>query len=293
MYVESVPRQLTLEKDESTNNTNPANFTLDNNSTPGFELQAWDGHPTAMGITVDITWARSIFYIGTDMQLYQLSTQDNKYQAAGRQNATAWPRADSGHMATAYELTSSAMRVYYQSGGELIEAYGDTGVWRDARSMAQTVDTTVEDNFGNLSTPAKVGLAIGGVLIAIALVGTAVAFVLLRRRQRRRLAEADALKRSDSQKSSNQESSSVAGSEGSGNGDGGESGGGGDGSPGSQPLQLRRQGGWFEQEMLYYEHQREIERQNESSQETREIYELPEQRRTGEMLGEGHVHEVP
>jgi hypothetical protein len=178
-----------------TNTTVP--FALDSRITPNFTLPAWDGNPGAIGAAVDRNNTRSAFYIGTDNQLYQVASFGSAWRLYSRPNATYWPKADDpkAPLAVACDYSKSILRIYYQSGGQIIEANGDRSEWTPAVPLPNyNISTpagagstaTASPDSGGLSTGAKVGVGVGVTLGVLAIAGIMGAIFFLRRRQRRR-----------------------------------------------------------------------------------------------------------
>jgi hypothetical protein len=144
----------------------------------------------------DERWTRSLFYIGTDSLLYQVGNLDYEWHVFARPNESFWPRADSGELAVASDFSSSSTRVYYMSGGRLIEANGDEGDWQPAMPLpAFNASAPVANNTEPTPTPtpassgltsgAKAGIGVGVSLGIIALGGMAAAFLFMRQRQKK------------------------------------------------------------------------------------------------------------
>ncbi|KAI1875932.1 uncharacterized protein JN550_001428 [Neoarthrinium moseri] len=206
-HVTTFPRPLS--GNLTTNATNATNISLNATSTLNFTLPAWDGAPGALGLGIDKAATRSLFYIGTDAELYQLAQVDGQWRAYARENATQWPRADAAKapLAVAYDPQSSSLRVFYQSGGQVVQLHGDGGSWAAAAVLPNANSTAAKPTpsssasadasstagaAGGLSTGAKAGVGVGVSLGVVAVGGMIGALFLLRKRQQRRDAAAEA-----------------------------------------------------------------------------------------------------
>ncbi|KAK9420876.1 hypothetical protein SUNI508_00967 [Seiridium unicorne] len=199
-HVTTFPRPLS--GNPTTNSTNATSISLNTTTTLNFTLPAWDGSPSSLGVTIDKANTRSIFYIGTDSELHQVANVGYQWREYARQNSSLWPTADNakGQLAVTSNFQGSQLRVYYQSGGEIMELNGDNNEWTSAAvlpnknsttttttpsSSASTGASTAADSAG-LSTGAKVGVGVGVSLGVVAVGGMLGALFLLRRRQQRR-----------------------------------------------------------------------------------------------------------
>ncbi|KAI0384330.1 hypothetical protein F5Y04DRAFT_277701 [Hypomontagnella monticulosa] len=201
----------TLTGNQTTNATEASDIKL-NTTDPGFKLAGWDGNPSALAMGIDHKYTRSIFYIGTDKKLHQVGNINYTWRAfPDPKDANAWPEADvaGGALGIASDFGTSSMRLYYMSGGRMVEVNGDGGNWRTATVLASTntsqpttspaaPDATEtnpasagDQSQGGLSDGAKAGISVGVTLGVIAIAGMAFALWFLRRRQRK-LDETDA-----------------------------------------------------------------------------------------------------
>lgn len=155
-----------------------------------------------MGLHIDSKFMRSVFYIGTDSELYQVADAKDSWALLARQDAKAWPKADSpkAPLAVASNFGNNELRLYYVSGGQVVEVNGDGRKWQAARvlpnynksiqvgspsgnSSSSATDTDGSDS--GLSTGAKVGVGIGVGLGALAVGGAFTALWCMRKRQKR------------------------------------------------------------------------------------------------------------
>ncbi|KAI1408216.1 hypothetical protein F5Y13DRAFT_172875 [Hypoxylon sp. FL1857] len=201
-HLSTFPEPLTLEGNKSTNATQASDLKLSSDNPP-FSLPAWDGNVSALAMGIDSAYTRSVFYIGTDRKLYQVGNKNYQWSVFSRPSAgdNAWPLADTpgAPIGIANDFSTNIMRLYYMSGGRMIEANGDGGIWQTATVLASsnasqptsspTPSTTdappSEQGGGGLSDGAKVGISVGVTLGVIALAGMGFAFWFLRWRQRK------------------------------------------------------------------------------------------------------------
>ncbi|KAK4174244.1 hypothetical protein QBC36DRAFT_218882 [Triangularia setosa] len=180
------------------NNTSASNrtsFPYDSSVTPPFELEAWDGNPKAIGIAIDTDTTRHVFYIGTDHTVHWIaafvsSTVEGGFRAQARQNAEVWPLADESNsdFTIASHIESSSIRLYYVSGGRIIETKYRDGNW-DLATPVESANTTIIIDEGTgtgdtgLTAGAKAGIGVG-VSVGVLLIGAAIAaFWILRKKK--------------------------------------------------------------------------------------------------------------
>ncbi|KAI6089708.1 hypothetical protein F4821DRAFT_51614 [Hypoxylon rubiginosum] len=199
-HLSSFPESLTLTGNKSTNATEASDLQL-NTTSAAFTLPAWDGNASALAVGIDKQYTRSVFYIGTDKQVYQMSNINYAWEAVDRPAGNAWPNADVGgdNIGIVNDFNNNIMRLYYTSGGRMVEANGDNGNWQAATVLATSNSSQVADNpaANSTSTPAadggqsglsdgaKAGISVGVTVGVIAVGGMLFAFWFLRRRQRK------------------------------------------------------------------------------------------------------------
>ncbi|KAL7620945.1 hypothetical protein AAE478_008256 [Parahypoxylon ruwenzoriense] len=202
-HISSFPQPLNLTGNHSTNATAASDIALSTASAPPFTLPAWDGNASAVAVAVDSDFTRSIFYIGTDRKLYQVGNKNYTWSVFPRPEDAAWPDADvaGAHIGVASDFGSSALRLYYVSGGRVVEVTGDGGVWQTATVLPtfnasnaaaessatpSSSETAIPAASGTgLSDGAKAGIGVGVTLGVVAIGGMLFALWFLRRRQRR------------------------------------------------------------------------------------------------------------
>ncbi|KAI8957806.1 hypothetical protein F5Y11DRAFT_65319 [Daldinia sp. FL1419] len=201
-HISTFPEPLTRTGNHSTNETKASDLKLGSGS-PNFTLPAWDGKVSSLALTVNNKDTRSIFYTGTDKKLYQISNTDGNstWSVAPRPDDEdkSWPVADAAGapIGIASDSESRTTRLYYMSGGHMVEVNGDHGRWQSAtvlpstntsqttQAPAATTTSATDGGNGGLNDGAKAGISIGVTLGVIALAGTPFVLWLLRRRQRR------------------------------------------------------------------------------------------------------------
>ncbi|KAI0125282.1 hypothetical protein BJ170DRAFT_584301 [Xylariales sp. AK1849] len=285
----------------TTNVTNATSISLDQTSTLNFTLPAWDGTPSSFGLSVDHNNTRSIFYIGTDSELFQIANIDDNWRVLSRPNETFWPQADDpkAPLAVASTPDLSQLRVYYQSGGEVMELTGDGGKWQAAATLpnynttkatpspsssgaAGTSSSAAATAAGSgLSTGAKAGIGVGVSVGALAVAGVVGAILLLRKRQQRRdAADAAARTTTTTGHTSDPAHSQVGGYS-------------------EQPQSSTYSQGGYGQVGGYdgqpaWNAYKPVEKPpGELGSEDHMLHEMPENRQTLEMMGEGHYREAP
>lgn len=154
-----------------------------------------------MGVAIDSTFTRSVFYIGTDKLLHEIANINFQWKVYPNQTSQAWPEADAANadLAVTYNFQSSEAWIYYVADGFLVQAYrGTSGDWSSAAvvSVNSISDKTNSGADGKkdsgLSTGAKAGVGVGVSVGAIAAIGLGLLFFLRRRRQRNAAAAAAA-----------------------------------------------------------------------------------------------------
>ncbi|KAK4680467.1 hypothetical protein QC764_213410 [Podospora pseudoanserina] len=175
--------------------SNRTSFPYDTSATPSFELEAWDGNPKAIGIAIDTDTTRHIFYIGTDRAVHWIAafvsaSVEGGFRAQASQNTDVWPLADepNSDFTIASHIESSSIRLYYVSGGRIIETKYRDGNW-DRAARVESANTTIIADEGagagdaGLTTGAKAGIGVG-VSVGVLLIGAAAAaFWILRKKK--------------------------------------------------------------------------------------------------------------
>ncbi|KAI0173604.1 hypothetical protein GGR52DRAFT_394920 [Hypoxylon sp. FL1284] len=204
-HLSSFPESLTVSGNKSTNATEASDLQV--NATSGaFTLPAWDGNASSLAMGIDRDYMRSVFYAGTDRKIYQAGSTNWTWSALDRPAGSAWPDVDAAgaSIAVVSDFASDVMRLYYLSGGRMVEANGDRGDWQTATVLASHNESQVADGsdgsnstsaagassadggHGGLSQGAKAGISVGVTLGVIAIIGMLCALWFLRQRQRKR-----------------------------------------------------------------------------------------------------------
>ncbi|KAJ9155273.1 Protein crumbs 3 [Pleurostoma richardsiae] len=212
-HISTFPRP--LQSTTITNNTNTttsSGFQLSSNTAVNFTLPAWNASAaSSLGLAVDHSFVRTVYYIGTDRALHAASNVNFTWRLSpANQSAAAWPLADgaSADLAVASDFTSSTVRIFYYAGGGITQVSYDPDAarWVDAAALptfnatAVTTEPTPSatatpdsgGSGGGLSAGAKAGIGIGVSLGVIGLAGIAGTFLFLRRRRARANAAAEA-----------------------------------------------------------------------------------------------------
>ena len=160
-----------------------------------------------LGTTLDKLFTRSVFYIGTDKMLHQISNINYYWRLQPPQNEQTWPAADTPNapLGAAYNSDSSEAWIYYVNGSLTQLYYGKDLLWHKAEVLPTsgaaapkptssndpppTVPDTPQDAPApaptGLSNGAKVGIGIGVSLGVLALAGGLGIMAFLRRRRSR------------------------------------------------------------------------------------------------------------
>ncbi|KAF4974606.1 hypothetical protein FZEAL_8533 [Fusarium zealandicum] len=186
--------------DSYTNDTSAGYIFREGDFSPQFALPSWDVDVESIGMSIDASRDRSVFYIGADKKLYQVAENKGKWEMASNRSQEIWPVADepSSSLAVAYESYKGSVWVYYWSNNSIVQAHmNDTGVWQTAVTLpeephkAETKEKTpgpVEPS--GLSTGAKAGIGVG-VGVGALLAGGLLVLLWMRRRKRRASASVD------------------------------------------------------------------------------------------------------
>lgn len=196
-----------------TNYTAPSKIGINPNVPTKFTLPAWSGKPGSMGVTIDSSYTRTVFYIGTDKKLYEVANINFQWMLLNNQSAQVWPLADDANaeLAIAYNFASNEAWAYYVSNSSLIQVYrGTDGTWNNHTVLPTSAGTPGGDTAGGgsgsgsgdnsdskppsagLSGGAKAGIGIGVSVGAIAVGLLGLLFFLRRRRQRAAATAAEA-----------------------------------------------------------------------------------------------------
>ncbi|KAI1092935.1 hypothetical protein F5B19DRAFT_178913 [Rostrohypoxylon terebratum] len=300
-----------------TNITSSSNLNL-STSTANFSLPAWNGNASALAVSIDNAYTRSVFYIGSDSNIYQAGNKNYRWSMFNQTVSNAWPLADTagGAIGVANAFGTDILRLYYVSGGKVVEANGDGGTWVEATVLATQNASQVSTTSGanstdsgdgeGLSDGAKVGIAVGVTLGIIAVAGMGVMIWFLRYRQSKLDAKAASAAGTSVSGAVSPGSAYVgAADKPAGSHDGyaaqpgyaSAAGAEGYGYP-PQHGAVGQEGAWAygvpagdynaqQQQQYYYQQQQQQQQQQQYPQE------LAEPERPAELIGEGHYKEVP
>ena len=172
------------------------------------QLKAWDGQPANIGVALGEDY-RSLFYIGTDKSIHQLSSFPNKnnktesvntgtWNIVEDQDKKYWPLADEANanfgMAGWLDDKGGHVYLYYMVGGSLTLAMYENNTWFDAEQVPTVLPPKGEGASASskkkgLSDGAKAGIGVGAFFGAFALVALFGAIIFIRRRRRRQKQE--------------------------------------------------------------------------------------------------------
>lgn len=134
-------------------NESTQTFAIDTSSKPLIGLFAWDGTAKAIGMAVDADQTRYIFYIGTDRALYYVTSSSGvnggSWSVQETKSTLYWPLADedSSDFAIASNPETYDIRIYYKSGGSLVQvSQTSKGGWEEAVHVPAKNTATVSPN---------------------------------------------------------------------------------------------------------------------------------------------------
>ncbi|KAB5546882.1 hypothetical protein GE09DRAFT_1129000 [Coniochaeta sp. 2T2.1] len=173
----------------SLNTTSPVNFTL-----------PFYGSPKGIGITIDASFTRSVWYIGTDRNLYSAANVRFVWGLNSNTSTAFWPQADEPNapLGVTSDFSSSQVRIYYYVTGALTEIkFAKDGTWKQAQAVptfnatapapSPPTDSSVPDPDSSASTGlsggAKAGIGVGVTLGVLAIAGVLGALFYFRRRE--------------------------------------------------------------------------------------------------------------
>ncbi|KAM7217321.1 hypothetical protein V8F06_007264 [Rhypophila decipiens] len=190
-----------------TQDTGAENITINSTVQANFTLPSWNGKPRSMGISIDPKHTRSVWYIGEDKNLYQISNKNGIWSHQNSQVGDIWPVADSPNspLAVVGDFNNGNLRIYYQVNGSIAEVKSENGEWAKwttlpapapvkaelpapppASPSNSPIPTPDETDMAGLSNGAKVGLGVGIALGVLLVIGLIIACVLHRRKQKAR-----------------------------------------------------------------------------------------------------------
>ncbi|KAF4465982.1 hypothetical protein FALBO_7175 [Fusarium albosuccineum] len=202
-----------------TNKTKAANIALDYSGSEPFNLKSFDATTVHLGIASDPDHVLSIFYIGTDKRLREITQSDGEWRIAQGSEDQDWPKADdeAAPLAVISPTGEEDVWIFYQSGDEVIQLQKKNGGWLEATTVptegdnggsskddgssndssdtseekdtggssssdgATNNDETSNDGGAGLTTGAKAGIGVG--VAAGVLLGGAALFMFVRRKK--------------------------------------------------------------------------------------------------------------
>ncbi|KUI54461.1 hypothetical protein VP1G_01842 [Cytospora mali] len=154
--IETTPQPLS---NDNTTSTSTQNFTIDSSVTVLADLQAWGPSISSLGFAIDKDESKYIYYIGSDKTLHYVTSQDGlnlgSWSVEDSLDIRYWPLADNadGEFAVASDPSSYDIRIYYMSGGGMIEV-SRTGedTWAEAQALPIKATATASVKLSS-STP--------------------------------------------------------------------------------------------------------------------------------------------
>ena len=178
-----------------TETTSRSDISINSSASTGFTLPGWDGATKSIGISIDSTHSRYVWYIGTDRSLHEIGSFNFIWQGVSSQSSQFWPQADTpnAELAVTSDFSSSSVYIYYFVNQSLAEIKRVNNGWVPTAALA-TVDpasaaTSTNTNTSaatDLSTGSKIGIGVGISASAIAVGGIAVLFLYSGRKAARR-----------------------------------------------------------------------------------------------------------
>ncbi|KAK4102957.1 hypothetical protein N658DRAFT_485156 [Parathielavia hyrcaniae] len=180
-----------LEGSFTTADTNRTDIAVNETTPTNFTLSAWDGKASALGISIDSRYTRSLWYIGNDSSLHWVASRNWTWsQQANNQSDALWPQADepNASLGVAYDFDSSMVRLYYTVQDEISEVKYENGTWTAWTALAAPPSTNGQTSSQDpgLSTGAKAGIGVGVALGTIALGAIAAVLVLMWKKKKKK-----------------------------------------------------------------------------------------------------------
>ncbi|KAM6511236.1 hypothetical protein FALCPG4_016238 [Fusarium falciforme] len=181
-----------------TNETAPSAIQIDEEVEPDFSLPSWSPEIRSLGMSIDSSRSRSIFYIGTDKKLYQVIEKNDEWDLAPNQTDKIWPQADdsSANLAVASDQGNGETWIYYWANDTIVQVHRKNFKdWEPAKTLPMNATNSAnqnsDDNKGSqestdssgskgLSTGAKAGIGVG-VLMGVILIAGLIWFLVKRR----------------------------------------------------------------------------------------------------------------
>ncbi|KAL2158388.1 hypothetical protein VTH06DRAFT_4436 [Thermothelomyces fergusii] len=197
----TLPHPLALEGGFATTDTARDDFYIDEGTPTAFTLPAWDGQTKSIGVTIDKSYTRFLWYIGNDRNLHLVANQDYTWGRRASEPETVWPKADdpNAYLGVTYEMFTNRVWLYYFVEGRLGQVKYADDAWHAWSALEEPAppptqtpsppsddddDDDDDDDSTDLSTGAKAGIGVGVSLGAIAF-ATIIAIVFLTRRKKK------------------------------------------------------------------------------------------------------------
>ena len=174
-----------------TNETAPSAIQIDDEVDPEFSLPFWNPEIRSLGMSIDSSRSRSIFYFGADKKLYQVTENNDEWELAPNQTDNIWPQADdsSADLAVANDQGNGETWIYYWANDSIVQVHRKNSKdWEPAKMLpvnaTNSANQNSEGNKGSqesadslgskdLSTGAKAGIGVGvsmGVILMTGLI---------------------------------------------------------------------------------------------------------------------------
>lgn len=204
----------TTTSDNTTNLSDPEDFTQNNASSLGYSLEAWSSGDVKLGLVYTSKMVRRAYYVGTDKNLHSLSDESGDWMPVDAQDSEFWPLSERENCAfgTASDPANDKIWIFYPNAGGTMtmihqsaldvwdtavplpasppdsdDGEDDESTGTDPTISPITGATNIPDNAGSsgeLSTGAKAGIGIGVSVAVLAIIGAVVFFILRSKRRK-------------------------------------------------------------------------------------------------------------
>ncbi|KAI1075630.1 hypothetical protein F5B20DRAFT_375073 [Whalleya microplaca] len=181
----------------TTNDTDADDFKLDTKADVNWSLDGWDGKAGAMGLTLDSHGTRSIFYIGNDSALHQVTEANGSWNIVPSPDETIWPLADApnAQFSTTYDFSHNEIWIFYMSGGNMTQVHQLDQGWQPASTLLKFNGTATQEDppqASGLSGGARAGIGVGASIAGVALLALGTYIFLQRKKGKEELKKAEA-----------------------------------------------------------------------------------------------------
>ncbi|KAJ3459125.1 hypothetical protein MRS44_015198 [Fusarium solani] len=181
-----------------TNETAPSAIQIDEEVEPEFSLPSWSPEIRSLGMSIDSSRSRSIFYIGADKKLYQVIEKNDEWDLAPNQTDKTWPQADdsSADLAVANDQGNGETWIYYWANDTIVQVHRKNSKdWGPTKTLpvnaTNSANQNSDDNKGSqestdssgskgLSTGVKAGIGVS-VSMGVILIAGLIWFLMKRR----------------------------------------------------------------------------------------------------------------